>query len=114
MPFFAFHSQNIAANATVTPLTGWQYERLPWPALVEIAYIATAIGLVATVYSGSDTLAEESPVSAGGTDGVLPDQDKPMLEDIAAAGDKIKISVRETAGAATNDLMGWVRVTRLG
>ncbi len=113
MPFFAIHSQNIAANGTIEPLTGWQYERLPWPALVEIALIADAIGLVATITSGSDTLGEESPVSAGGTDGVLPDQDKPQFEDTAAPGDKLKIRIRETAGVATTDLMGWVRVTRL-
>lgn len=114
MPFFPFHTQNVAAGGTYEPLTGWQYERLPWPALVEVAFISDEIGFQATVYSGSDTLAEESPVSAGGTDGVLPDQDKPMLEDIAAAGDKLKIRFRETQASGTGDLMGWVRITRLG
>lgn len=114
MPLFTFHEQNIAANGTFQPLTGWQYERLPFPALVEMAFVANATGMVATVTSGSDTLAEEQPVSGGGTDGTLPDFDKPQLEDIAAAGDKLKIRFRETAGVATTDLMGWVRVTQLG
>lgn len=116
MPWFPFHNQDIAANATVRPLqdNSWQYRRLPWPAFVEAAWIATAIGLVCTFYSGTDTLAEEAPVSAGGTDGVLPDQDKAMVEDVAEAFDELKLAFRETAGAATNDLMGWVRVTQLG
>lgn len=114
MPLFTFHTQNIAANGTSEPLTGWQFERLPFPALVEIAYIADATGLVATVTSGSDTLAEEQPVSGGGTDGTLPDFDKLQLEDIAAGGDKIKIRFRETSGVATTDVMGWVRVTQVG
>jgi len=114
MPLFTFSSADIAANGTFEPLTGWQFERLPFPALVEIALIVNAVGVVVTVTSGSDTLAEEQPVSSGGTDGVLPDFDKPSLEDIAAAGDKIKIRFRETAGTATTNAMGWVRVTQLG
>lgn len=114
MPLYTFHEQNLAANSTFEPLTGWQYERLPFPALVEIAYIADATDIVVSVTSGSDTLAEEQPVSGGGTDGTLPDFDKPMLEDIAAAGDKLKIRFRETGGVATTDIMGWVRITQIG
>jgi len=114
MPLFTFHEQNVAAGATYEPLTGWQYERLPFPALVEIAFISDEIGFLANVYSGSDTLAEEQPLSAGGTDGVLPDFDKPMLEDLAAAGDKIKIRIRETQASGTGDVMGWVRITQIG
>lgn len=115
MPLFQFHDQNIAANATTRPMQddGWQYRRLPWAAFVEFAVIATAIGLVYTFYSGTDTIAEEQPVSAGGTDGVMPDMDKPMGEDMAQPFDELKLIIRETAGAATNDAMGWVRVTRL-
>lgn len=115
MPLFTFHDQNIGANATTRPMQddGWQYRRLPFPALVEFAIIATAIGLVYTFYSGTDTLAEEQPVGAGGTDGVFPDFDKPQLEDIADEFDELKLIIRETAGAATNDAMGWVRVTEV-
>ena len=114
MPFFSFYEPDVAIGATYQPLVGWQYERLPFPALVEIAYEADAVGIVVNVSSGSDTLAEEQPVSGGGTDGTLPDSDKPLLEDIAAAGDKIKIRFRETGGVATTDIMGWVRLTQIG
>ena len=114
MPLFTFHQQNIAANATFQPLTGWQFEYLPFPALVEIAFEASAVDMEVTVTSGSDTLAESQPVSGGGTDGTLPPFDQPMLEDIAAAGDRLKIRFLEVGGVATNDVMGWVRITQLG
>lgn len=115
MPLFQFHDQNIAANATTRPLSddAWQYRRLPFHALVEMAIIATAIGLVFSFFSGTDTLAQEQPVGAGGTDGVQPAFDQPMLEDLAAPFDELSLVIRETAGAATNDAMGWVRVTRI-
>lgn len=117
MPFISFHQQNLGSGATYEPLTGWQYERLPmapngWA--VEMNYIASAIASAnVTVTSGSDTLAEDQVVSGGGTDGVMPDTDKPLLVDVAAPGDKLKIRFRETAAAGTVDLMGWVRVTPL-
>lgn len=116
MPLFQFHDQNIAANATTRPMQddNWQYRRLPFAAFVEAAWIATAIGLVATFYSGTDTLVQEQPVSAGGTDGVMPDFDKPLVEDDAAPFDELSLIIRETAGVATNDCMGWVRITQVG
>ncbi len=116
MPLFVFHDQNIGANATTRPMQddAWQYRRLPFAAMVEAAIIATAIGLVYTFYSGTDTLAQEQPVPAGGTDGVPPDFDKAMLEDIADPFDELSLIIRETAGAATNDAMGWVRITQVG
>jgi len=112
MPMFNF-SQAMTANGTWDPLSGWQYEYLPFPALVEVAYNSTDVNVVATITSGSDTLAEESPCSGGGTAGVMPDSDKPILEDIAAAGDRLKIRFRETAGG-TPTVQGFIRLTQLG
>jgi hypothetical protein len=37
-----------------------------------------------------------------------------MLEDLAAAGDRLKVRFRETSGVATTDIMGWLRITQLG
>lgn len=106
-------SQAMTANGTYEPLTGWQYEYLPYPCLVEMAFNSTAANqVVATVSSGSDTLAEEGPVTAGGTAGVLPAFDQPQLEDLAGPGDRLKIRFRETAGA-TPTVNGWVRITPL-
>ena len=112
MPLRTF-SQAMTANGTYEPLSGWQYEYLPYPAMVEMAFNASAANqVVATVTSGSDTLAEEGPVTGGGTAGVLPDFDKPQLEDLAQAGDRLKIRFRETAGV-TPTVNGWVRITPL-
>lgn len=115
MPNRNFYNGNIGANATVEPLTGWQYEYLPWPALVQIGMIhdGAANSLVATVSSGSDTLMEESPVNAGGTDGVFPTDEQLDLVDEAAAGDRLKIRARETGGVATTDLMTRVKLAAL-
>lgn len=112
MPTLAF-SQALTANGTYEPLSGWQYEYSPFPALVEIAYNSTDANVRATVTTGSDTLAEEQFCPGGGTAGTLPDQDKPVLEDLVAAGDRLKIRFRETAGG-TPTVNGWIRITRVG
>lgn len=111
MPRFTFAAA-MTANGTAEPLSGWQYEYLPYPALVEIAIEASDANIVATITSGSDTLAEESPVNKGTAAGTMPDADKPDCEDIAAAGDRLKIKLRETAGG-TPTYAGWIRVTPL-
>ncbi len=110
--FFTF-SAALTANGTLEPLVGWQYEYLPYPALVEIATHAADANVVQTITSGSDTLVEESPCPGGATAGTLPDSDKPLVEDIAAAGDRLKIRFRETAGG-TPVAQGWIRLTQLG
>lgn len=112
MPSFPF-TQSVAAGATYLPLDGWQYEYLPFPAMVEILLNATAAGVVATVTSGADTLMEESPVQAGGTAGVIPSPlNTPAMQDAAAAGDRLKIRARNTtAGAIT--VNGIINITPL-
>ena len=96
-------TQSIAAGATFEPLTGWQYEYSPWGGHIEIVHDATAVGVVATISSGSDTLQERSPVSAGGTVGALPSAlDQLPVSDDIAAGDRLKIFYENTtAGAVT-------------
>lgn len=115
MPVRNFYTADLAANATAEPLTGWQYEYLPWPALVEIGMIqdGAANSIQATVTSGSDTLMEEAPVNAGGTDGVFPTDEQLDLTDEAAAGDRLKIRLRESGGVATTDIMIRVKLTPL-
>jgi len=99
MPSFTW-SQLVAAGATFLPLDGWQYEYLPFPAMVEFFQRATAVGVVATITSGSDTLQEESPVQAGGTAGVTPNRlNTEPISDVAAAGDRLKARYRNTSGA---------------
>jgi hypothetical protein len=112
MPSFPF-TQSVAAGATYLPLDGWQYEYLPFPAMVEILLNATAVGIVATVTSGADTLMEEAPVQAGGTAGVIPSPlNAAALQDAAAAGDRLKIRVRNTTGGAVT-VNGVINITPL-
>jgi len=113
MPRLTF-TQSVAGGATYTPLVGWQYEYLPYPAVVEVLLNATATGVVATVSSGSDTLQEESPVQAGGTAGVMPSKlNQDPLVDMAAAGDRMKISARNTTGGAIT-INGVINITPVG
>jgi len=90
----------LAANtSTPNAFTGSQYEYLPFPALVEIGISTDATGVLATVSSGSDILAEEGPVQIG-TINVQPKYpDDFHLVDEAAPGDRIKVGLRDTSGA---------------
>ncbi len=99
MPSFTF-SAALVANGTLRPLEGWQYEYLPWPAEVQVLVRATGVSVVNTFTSGSETIVEESPVQAGGTIGVIPSSlNTPVQGWIGAAGDRVKLNFRETAGA---------------
>lgn len=94
-------SQSVAAGATFNPFDGWQYEYIPRPGVVKMAFRASAVGMVGTITSGSDTLMEESPVQAGGTAGVTPnDLNTPPLIDAVDGGDRLKARFRNTTGGA--------------
>lgn len=98
-------SQSIPAGTVVNIITGWQYEYLPWPARIKLLTRATATTLRLTVFSGSETIQEESPIQGGGTAGVTPSElnTPPVVWD-AAMGDRLKLNVRSTdAGAQTVD-----------
>jgi hypothetical protein len=98
-------SQSIAAGAVSNIISGWQYEYLPWPARIKLLVRATAATLKITVFSGSETIMEESPIQAGGTAGVTPSElnTAPIVWD-GPAGDRLKLNVRSTdAGAQTVD-----------
>ncbi len=100
MPSF-IQSTSVAANGSANPLTGWQYEYLPWPAEVNVLARAAAIGMVQTYTSGSETIVEESPIQAGGTAGVTPSPlNTPVQGWHAAGGDRLKLNYRNTTGAA--------------
>jgi len=100
MPSFTF-SESIAANGTVRPLDGWQYEYLPYPAEIQVLARVAAVGVVNTYTSGSETVVEESPVQSGGTAGVIPSPlNTPVQGWIGAAGDRLKLNYRNTTGGA--------------
>jgi len=91
----------LTANATADPIESadWIYRRLPWAAMVEIALVATTANVVYAVVIGADEQAQESPVPAGGVAGVYPKEVADFDQFLGAAGDQIRIRLRETGGA---------------
>jgi hypothetical protein len=100
-------SQAMTANQLgFNPLSGWQYEYLPWPASIIILARATGTALVnLTVYSGSETIQERCPMQLGGTAGNTPSElNTPAISFQAAAGDRLKLLIdNATAGTPTVD-----------
>jgi len=112
MPSFIY-SQAVLAGASFNPLDGWQYQYLPWPAEVQVLSRATAIAVVQTYTSGSETIVEESPTQAGGTAGVTPSPlNTPVQGWMAAAGDLLKLTFRNTSGG-TITIDGIIEVSPL-
>ena len=92
------------AGEKVFPLNGSQYEYLPFNARVEFAIIETSAAIIgdvqATVFSGTDVLQQAGAItekSAGAT--VYPDDF--LLDDVAAAGERLSVELVSPAGAAT-------------
>ncbi len=105
MPQLNF-SQALTANQLgFNPISGWQYEYLPWPAHVILLVRATDVNERMTVYSGSETIQERSPVQGGGTAGTTPSElNTPAVSWQAAAGDRLKVVIdNTTAGTPTVD-----------
>ena len=103
-------SQALTANQLgFNPFSGWQYEYLPWPARVLLlargTHAASKVNL--TVYSGSETIQERSPMQNGGVAGTTPSElNTAPIAWNAAAGDRLKALIDETAGATpTVDLL---------
>lgn len=99
MPTIAVRT-SLAANGTATPLTGSQYEYAPWNAYVEFAIQADATGVLATIVTGSDVIQEEAPAQLG-TINVQPKYPDDFYQnDVVRAGERIKITLRDTSGVA--------------
>lgn len=105
MPQFTWSTAMTANQLGLNPLSGWQYEYLPWPAQVTILPRATTNGVRLTLYAGSDTIQERSPVQGGGTAGVTPSElNTPPISFLAAGGDRLKMALDEvSAGTPTVD-----------
>lgn len=91
-------------------LSGSQYEFLPFDAALDFGMNGDANGgdLRVDVYSGMDVLLENAPMSILNRIPVYPDDF--VLNDAAAAGERIKIRVRNTSAAAARTLFFSVRI----
>jgi len=105
MPQFSWSTAMTANQLGLNPLSGWQYEYLPWPAQIILLMRATTTGVRNTVYSGSETIQERTPMQGGGTAGVTPSElNTPAISFQAAAGDRLKLVLDEVlAGTPTVD-----------
>jgi len=102
-----------ASGATVNPLTGSQYEYLPFDAFVEFAiYADTGDTWTASVFSGSDVLMQSStlPILATATPIIYPDHY--FLNDVAGAGERLGIQAVNGSGGVA-DFRTIVRITPL-
>lgn len=111
MPQFNFVNA-IAAGAIATPLQTWQYRFPPKAALISVILNATAVGVVMNLTTGAESIVQsESPVSAGGTAGVIPSMfaQNPIV-DAVDAGEEIVLTLRNTTGA-TVTVSGLVEMT---
>lgn len=90
----------LGANAAASVLLGDQYEYLPFDAQIEVGITADATGVLATIYSGSDLLSDEGPVAIRAINVPPLYPDDFWHQDIAAGGDRLKVNVRDTSGAA--------------
>ena len=92
-------SVSIAANGVNdNVLQGSQFEFLPYNAALRFALNGGAIGLIADVYSGQDVLAEQMSVNSLNRVPINPDDF--LFTDVARGGERIKMRVRNTTGAA--------------
>ena len=108
---------------TVFPLQGNQYEYLLFNARIEFAITGTAAtpadidAVTATVYSGSDILQQrgqitnKSGVTGATTSAIYPDDF--LLDDVAAAGERLSVELNLPAGAAGDTVDTVVKITPL-
>ena len=103
---------SVAANSVNdNVLQGSQFEYLPFDAQVEFGLCGDANGadLRVDVYSGQDVLLENSPMSAQNRIPIYPDDYN--LVDVAAAGERLKVRVRNTNAATARSINFAVRIT---
>src|SRR5258707_8772403 len=88
-------SNTATAASVVNVIAGWQYEYLPWPARIKLLIRATIVGVTLVVFSGSETIMEESPIQAGGTAGGAPAElTTPPTVVGPPRGDRLQIKLR--------------------
>lgn len=115
MPNFTFSTLFTANQIGVNPLSGWQYEFVPMtPHSCKLLVRSTTAGSRITVYSGSETIQERTPVQGGGTIGVTPSElnTAPIIW-MAAAGDRLKLAIDEVLGG-TPTVDGIIMIEPLG
>jgi len=110
--------QNLAANGTadlmVNADTGESDARfIGMNSIVSLAINADAVGIELQVSLSGRVVVPRSTLPAGGTLGVFPNVADFAFEFAAAAGEILKVELREIAAVATTDIMGTITVAPL-
>lgn len=113
MPLFQSETSIAAATVNDNLLAGSQWEFLPWPARIEFGIVgdANAADLRVDAYSGADALCENMQPSAQNRMAIYPDDFS--LVDVANAGERLKVRVRNLNGAAARTVFLAVRIMPL-
>lgn len=114
MPMISGSTSVAASSVNDNILSGSQWEFLPYDAYLEFGLNGDANGadLRVDVYSGTDVLLENAPMNAVAVMPVYPDHF--LLNDVAAAGERIKVRVRNTSAAGARTLYWTVRISPAG
>jgi len=101
VPQFNF-STSVGAGATAFPLSTWNYRFPPKKAMIELLVNTTVTGIVMNLTTGAESIVQaETPVSAGGTNAVLPARlNCEPIVDVVGAGEEIVLALRNTTGGA--------------
>jgi len=116
MPSIQFRRTLAANERNVDLFSTWQYRYAPFRGLVRLGVHGThaAAGADIAVYIGSQNVVEQSPISAGATDGVMPAPlNVPYFEFIVDPQDLISTKINELGGVATSDIMAFCSIDPL-
>ncbi len=110
---------DLAANATVDLLVNGnqgstELRKVVRPSQITMAIVATAVGVELEVKAGLRTVVPRSQIPAGGTISVFPNLDQQAFSFFAASFEDVQVLVRETAGAATTDIMLTFSINPIG
>jgi hypothetical protein len=113
MPVIAQRVTIAGSSVNDNVLAGSQFEYLPYNAELEFGINgdANAVDLRVDVYSGQDILMENGMINSQARFPVYPDDF--TLTDVAAAGERLKIRIRNL-NAAGRDAFISVRITPIG
>lgn len=108
MPVLQGRRTLAALERNVDVLAQWQYRYAPYRALVRFGVHCTgaAAGQDIAIFVGSTNVVEQSAISVGATDGVMPAPlNVPFFEFIVENGDLISTKINELGNVATTDVM---------
>lgn len=112
MPKSVFYNANLSASTkTANILSGDVNEFIPYPAMVRITSVSSAIGVRLSVFADSDLLVDDKEIPFIGTS--LIDKDHIIDEFEVEAGTRLAVFYRETAAAATTDVYLGVEISPL-